>query len=207
MLAKSTFRIVPPATDLRTVAPRRPKNGELRTREHLTGNEVEKLIEVAGKNRHGHRDALMVLLAYRHGLRASEVVDLRWEQVDLKTASLHVRRLKNGTPSTHPLTGRELRALRRHQRESEQSPFVFVSERGTPFEPAGFSRMVERAGIEARLGIKVHAHMLRHACGFKLAKDGVDTRALQAYLGHRNIQNTTRYTALAPDRFKGFWRD
>ena len=129
------------------------------------------------------------------------------EQVDFKTASLHVRRVKNGTPSTHPLTGRELRLLRRHQRESERSPFVFVSERGAPLSAPGFSRMIERAAVVAKLGIKVHAHMLRHATGFKLANDGIDTRALQAYLGHRNIQNTTRYTALAPDRFKGFWED
>jgi type 1 fimbriae regulatory protein FimB/type 1 fimbriae regulatory protein FimE len=179
----------------------------LRTREHLTPAEVEGLIEAAGKNRQGQRDALMVLLTYRHGLRAAEVVDLRWEQIDFKTASLHVRRVKNGTPSTHPLTGRELRELRRHQRESAKSPFVFVSERGAPLSAPGFSRMIERAGVAADLGIKAHAHMLRHACGYKLANDGIDTRALQAYLGHRNIQNTTRYTALAPDRFKGFWRD
>jgi site-specific recombinase XerD len=98
-------------------------------------------------------------------------------------------------------------ALRRHQRESGKSPFVFVSERGAPMSAPGFSRMVERAAVSAKLGIKTHAHMLRHACGYKLANDGQDTRALQAYLGHRNIQNTTRYTALAPDRFKNFWKD
>ena len=149
----------------------------------------------------------MALLAFRRGLRAAEVVDLRWEQVHLETATLSVRRVKNGTPATHPLTGREMRALRKHQRDSERSPFGFVSERGAPLTAAGFSRMIERAGIAADLGIKVHAHMLRHSTGYKLAADGVDTRALQAYLGHRNIQNTTRYTALAPDRFKGFWRD
>ena len=188
----------------RTVAPRRPKNADLRTREHLSPAEVEKLIEAARANRHGPRDAL---LAFRHGLRAAEVVDLRWEQVDFKSASLHVRRVKNGTPAAHPLTGRELRELRRHQRESVRSPFVFVSERGAPLTAPGFSRMIERASIAADLGIKVRAHMLRHACGYKLAGDGVDTRALQAYLGHRNIQNTTRYTALAPDvASKGFGR-
>ncbi|MFZ0150036.1 MAG: tyrosine-type recombinase/integrase [Xanthobacteraceae bacterium] len=170
-------------------------------------DEVERLIEAANSNRYGHRDALMVLLAFRHGLRAAEVCDLRWEQVDFKTASLHVRRLKNGTPSTHPLTGRELRALRRHQRETTKSPFVFLSERGAPLSAPGFSRLVERAAVAAKLEIKTHAHMLRHACGYKLANDGHDTRALQAYLGHKNIQNTTRYTALAQDRFKGFWKD
>jgi site-specific recombinase XerD len=206
-MAKPKLRLVVPTTVNRTVGPRRPKNADLRTREHLTDGEVEKLIEATKDNRHGHRDALMVLLTYRHGLRAAEVVDLRWEQVHLETATLSVRRVKNGTPATHPLTGRELRALRRHQRDSAKSPFVFVSERGAPLSAPGFSRMIERAAVVAKLGIKAHAHMLRHAAGYKLANDGVDTRSLQAYLGHKNIQNTTRYTALAPDRFKGFWRD
>jgi integrase len=206
-MANPNLRLVTPATENRTVAPQRPANTELRTREHLTADEVEKLIEAAKANRYGNRDGLMVLLAYRHGLRAAEVVDLRWEQVDFKTASLHIRRAKNGTPATHPLSGREMRELRRHQRESAASPFVFVSERGAPLSAPGFSRMVERAAVAADLAIKAHAHMLRHACGYKLANDGHDTRAIQAYLGHRNIQNTTRYTALAPQRFKEFFRD
>jgi integrase len=206
-MAKSRLRLVEPTTENRTVTPRRAKNAVLRSREHLTLDEVERLMKAASSNRYGHRDALMTLLAFRHGLRPAELCDLRWEQIDFRGANLHVRRLKNGLPSTHPLTGRELRALRRHQRESERSPFVFVSERGAPLSPAGFSRMIERAASAADLEIKAHAHMLRHACGYKLANDGIDTRALQAYLGHRNIQNTTRYTALAPDRFKGFWKD
>jgi len=108
----------------------------------------------------------------------------------LNGTALHVRRIKNGSPSTHPLTGRELRALRQHLRESNRSSFVFVSERGAPLNAAGFSRMVERVGKAAGLGLKAHAHMLRHACGYALANAGHDTRALQAYLGHRNIQNT-----------------
>jgi integrase len=170
-MTKPRLRLVTPAAVNRTVTLRRPKNGEVRTREHLTEDEVEKLVEAAKNNRHGHRDALMVLLTYRHGLRAAEVVDLRWEQVDFKTGTLHVRRVKNGTPATHPLTGRELRTLRRHQRESAKSPFVFVSERGAPFSAPGFSRMVERVAVAAKLGIKAHAHMLRHACGYKLAND------------------------------------
>ena len=133
--------------------------------------------------------------------------DLRWDQLDFKRAVLHVRRVKQGTPATHPLTGLEMRALRKLQRESEASPFVFVSERRAPFSTAGFARMLERAADAGGLEIKAHPHMLRHACGFKLANDGVDTRALQAYLGHRSIQHTVRYTELAPTRFKGFWRD
>ena len=114
----------------------------------------------------------MILIAFRHGLRVSEVCDLRWDQADFAQAVLHVRRAKNGTPSTHPLTGREMRTLRRLQREAPASPFMFVSERGAPFTTAGFARMLERAAVSARLDIKVHPHMLRHACGFALANQG-----------------------------------
>jgi type 1 fimbriae regulatory protein FimB/type 1 fimbriae regulatory protein FimE len=206
-MAKRHLRLVTPATVNRTVTPRRPPNSELRTREYLTEAEVERLMNAARRNRWGHRDATMVLVAYRHGLRVSELVDLRWDQVDFRTAALHVRRVKQGTPSTHPLLGDELRALRRLQREQEpKSPFVFTSERGTPFSTAGFARMVERAAAEANLAFKAHPHMLRHACGYALANKGHDTRALQAYLGHRNIQHTVRYTELSPSRFKEFWR-
>jgi type 1 fimbriae regulatory protein FimB/type 1 fimbriae regulatory protein FimE len=207
-VAKSHLKLVRPATIKRTVMPRRLPNADLRTREHLTENEVERLMKAAGKNRWGHRDTSMVLVAYRHGLRASELVDLRWDQVDFRTATLHVRRVKQGTPSTHPILGDELRALRRLQRDQDpKSPFVFTSERGAPFTTAGFARIIERAGEVARLAFKAHPHMLRHACGYALANRGHDTRALQAYLGHRNIQHTVRYTELSPARFKNFWRD
>jgi integrase len=206
-VAKRHLKLVRPATVKRTVTPRRRRNGDLRTREYLTEDEVERLMDAAKDNRYGHRDATMLLVAYRHGLRVAELVDLRWDQVDFRTATLHVRRVKQGTPSVHPIIGDELRALRRLQREQEpKSPFVFTSERGAPFATAGFARMVERAGIEARLGFKVHPHMLRHACGYALANRGHDTRALQAYLGHKNIQHTVRYTELSPLRFKDFWR-
>ena len=182
-------------------------NSVYRTREHLTGAEVDRLIEAAKANRWGHRDATMILVAFRHGLRSSELVDLRWDQIDFAHAVLHVRRAKKGTPATHPVVGDEMRALRKLQREQDpKSPFVFTSERGSPFTTAGFARMVERAGVEAKLGFKAHPHMLRHACGFALANKGHDTRALQAYLGHRNIQHTVRYTELSPGRFKDFWR-
>jgi len=206
-MAKSHVKLVTPTAKKRTVGPRRRRNGDVRTREYLTEAEVERLMDAARGNRYGHRDTSMILVAYRHGLRVSELVDLRWDQVDFRMATLHVRRAKQGTPSTHPIVGDELRALRRLQREQEpKSPFVFTSERGTPFTTAGFARMIERAGIEAKFGFKPHPHMLRHACGYALANRGHDTRALQAYLGHKNIQHTVRYTELSPTRFKDFWR-
>lgn len=203
---KSKLRLVGPTTENRTVPLRRP-NAELRTREYLTDAEVARLMKAAGANRWGHRDATMIMVAYRHGLRASELTDLRWDQIDFTAATLAVRRVKEGSPATHPIRGDELRALRRLAREQEpKSPFVFTSERGAPFSCAGFARMIERAGAEAKLGFKAHPHMLRHACGFALAAKGHDTRALQAYLGHKNIQHTVLYTELAPGRFKDFWR-
>jgi integrase len=206
-MAKPHLKLVKPSTVKRTVMPRRHPNAELRRREHLTEAEVERLMEVAKGNRWGIRDATMLLVAFRHGLRVSELVDLRWDQIDFEAAALHVRRVKKGTPSTHPILGDELRALRRLQREQEpKSPFVFTSERGAPFTTAGFARMVERAGSEAKFGFKAHPHMLRHACGYALANRGHDTRALQSYLGHRNIQHTVRYSEMSPTRFKDFWR-
>jgi integrase len=143
----------------------------------------------------------------RNGLRASEVVALRWDDIDLTTGRLHVRRAKAGDASVHPISARESRALRKLLREAPTSPYVFISERGAPLSAAGYQRMVARAGVAAKLTFSIHSHMLRHACGFKLANDGHDTRAIQAYLGHRSIMSTVRYTALTPNRFKHFWKD
>ncbi len=205
MATKSTLRVVKSAILKRAVGPLRRSNRQLRSREHLTEAEVLKLIEAAKSNRYGHRDATMILIAYRHGLRASEICDLRWEQFDFTSATLHVRRVKNGKPSTHPLRGDELRALRKLERDAEALPFAFVSERGAPFTTDSFNWMVKRAGKKAGLPLQVHAHMLRHACGYKLAADGQDTRSIQDYLGHRNIQHTVRYTELSPERFRRFF--
>jgi integrase len=204
---KSPSRARAPTTVKRTVRCGRSPNGHYRTREYLTEREVERLMKSAGRNRYGHRDATMILLAFRHGLRASELCSLRWEQVDLVHARLHVSRLKSGIPSVHPLTGTELRALRRLQREQEPSRYLFLSERGAPMSAVGFRRMITRLGKAAKMPFSVHPHMLRHACGFKLANDGHDTRALQHYLGHKNIQHTVRYTELSPARFRDFWKD
>ncbi|MEY9493797.1 integrase [Bradyrhizobium elkanii] len=170
-------------------------------------SEFELLFDRAKKNRHGHRDSTMLLVTLRHGFRVSELIDLRWDQIDFATATMHVHRLKNGTPATHPIQGDELRALRRLQREQNpKSAFVFTSERGGPFTRFAVNRMIERLRTAAEVEIKAHPHMLRHTCGFVLANRGHDTRGIQGYFGHRNIQHTVKYTELAPDRFKDFWR-
>jgi type 1 fimbriae regulatory protein FimE len=188
--------------------PRKPKNKDVRPREYLSEEEVESLIDAAAElGRHGHRDATMILLAYRHGLRVSELIALRWDVVDLAAGLLHVARVKNGVASLHPLRGPELRALRRLQREYPETPYVFSSERGSAMTDSNFRKMLARAGKEAGFAFLVHPHMLRHATGYKLANDGQDTRAIQHYLGHKNIQHTVRYTELNAKRFMNFWKD
>ena len=149
----------------------------------------------------------MILIAYRHGLRVSELCALRWEQVDLEAGLLQVYRLKRGIPSVHPLRGPELRALRRLKRESRRSPYLFVTERGGPMTAAGFRKLLSRISQQSSLPFAVHPHMLRHACGYKLVNDGHDTRTIQQYLGHRNIQHTIRYTELSANCFAQFWQD
>ena len=192
----------------KSAPPRRLKNRERRSREHLTAAEVDALINAARKSgRHGHRDATLILIGYRHGLRVGELVALRWDQVDWGQGLLQVNRLKHGNPSVHPLRGPELRALRKLQRAYPATPYVFVSERQAPLTTASVRKIVARAGDVAGIGFPVHPHMLRHATGFYLANAGQDTRAIQHYLGHRNIEHTVRYTELTADRFKDFWQD
>lgn len=186
----------------------RRKNADYRNREYLSEQEVNAVIAAATHvGRHGLRDATLILIAYRHGLRVSELVALRWDQVDLAQGLVHIARRKNGVPSVHPLRGPEMRALRRLQRDYPETPYVFVSERKAPLTPDAVRKIVTRAGQQAGIEFPIHPHMLRHATGCKLANDGQDTRAIQHYLGHRNIQHTMRYTELAPDRFKDFWKD
>ena len=190
--------------------PTRQRNQASRTREYLTPDEVERMIIGARQTggRLVERDALLIMMAYRHGLRASELIALRWDQIDLKAGTLHVARLKHGSPSTHPLRGPELRALRAWKRQQgEATPYVFTSLRGGPMTRRTVHHVVAEAAKAAGIDFPVHPHMLRHATGYYLANAGQDTRAIQLYLGHKNIQHTVRYTELATGRFRDFWRD
>ena len=147
----------------------------------------------------------MILVAYRHGLRVTELVELKWDQFDLKRGQVHINRLKNGSASTHPTKGDELRLLRRLQREYPDSPFVFTTERGGPLTRSTVSKLITRAGQNADIGFPAHPHMLRHGTGYYLANKGVPTRTIQEYLGHKSIQHTVRYTELSPTAFSNLW--
>jgi integrase len=148
-MAKARLRLVAPATEKRTVTPIRRPNAELRPREHLTEREVNKLIETAKGNRWGQRDSTIILIAFRHGLRASELCELQWSDVKFESGTLLLRRAKGGATATHPLLGDELRALRALKREAK-SPFIFVSERGAPFSVAGLFQ-----GLALGLGVPI----------------------------------------------------
>jgi integrase len=190
--------------------PTRQPNQASRTREYLTPDEVERMIVAARRidGRLAARDALLIMVAYRHGFRASELIALRWDQIDLKAGTLAVARLKHGSPSTHPLRGPELRALRAWKREQgEATTYVFTSLRGGPMTRRTVHHVVAEAGKAAGIEFPCHPHQLRHGTGFYLANAGQDTRAIQLYLGHKNIQHTVRYTELAAGRFKDFWKD
>jgi type 1 fimbriae regulatory protein FimE len=199
---------VPMRENGRVAPPRRRRNAEVRSREHLEPGEVTKLIVAAKRTgRYGRRDAALIRFMFRHALRVAEACSLRWDAISLAAATLSVSRLKRGTPSVHPLRGPELRDLREIKREWPDAPYVFCSERGGPLTARTVRDIVARAGIAAQLPMPVHPHMLRHSLGYYLANLGFDTRAIQAYLGHRSITHTVRYTELSPDRFKAFFRD
>lgn len=188
---------------LKTVGTNAAPTTEMPTREYLTEAEVEELIKAADN----HRDATMMLMAYRHGLRVSELVNLQWRQIKLNEGRINVARLKGSEDGVHPLSGREVRALRRLQRDQPVGArFVFITSRGTPMTREGFrvllAKAADRAGLDG-----VHPHLLRHATGFRLVNSGFDSLSLAAYLGHRNVNNTKRYAKMDSSRFDGIWKD
>ena len=180
-------------------------------KDYLTESEIAQFLGAAKLGRHGVRDYCMMLLAYRHGLRVSELIDIRTADVDMMTARLFVRRIKGSLSTSQPIEGDELRAIRAWQRRrsldsrAAHSPYLFLSERG-PFTRQALNYIVQQIAQRAELGFQVHPHMLRHSTGFYLANKGLDTRLIQDYLGHRNIVHTTRYTRTAASRFEGLWR-
>lgn len=180
----------------------RQKNEAYRSREYLTPDEVTRLIEAAGlRGRHPIRDQALLLLIFRHGLRAGEAVRLKWDAIMLESRSIQIQRLKGSISGAHPLQPDEVELLQMLRQRYPNGHFLFCNERGVHLSPGAISKIIERAGNLAELPMPVHPHMLRHSCGYYLAEQGVPTRDIQEYLGHSNIQNTVRYTAGNPARF------
>lgn len=175
-------------------------------RDYLRPDEVNRVIAAAGQlGRQRERDQVLLRLIYRHGLRAAEARSVKWSDFDLdapRERTFHIRRVKGSLDSVHMLDRDEVAALRRLRAEAS-GPFVFVSERGGPLSADMIARIVQRAAEAAGIGFHVHPHMLRHSAGYMLANEGTDTRLIQDFLGHANIQNTVRYTRLSKKRLAG----
>jgi type 1 fimbriae regulatory protein FimB len=191
-------------------APINPESAvDTRKKNFLTEAEIESFLKAARKGRHGIRNFAMLLLAYRHGLRVSELVNMRVADVDLDTGRLFVRRCKGSLSTSQPLDGDEIRALRAWLRRRINapccnSPLLFLSERG-PMTRQAMNYTVDQISRRAGLPLNVHPHMIRDATGFALANKGVTTRVIQDFLGHRNIRHTQLYTRTAAVRFEGLW--
>lgn len=188
--------------------PRKIPNKDKRQREYLLAHEVDQLRKAVMKdNRYAVRDSTIILLMFRHALRSAELVSLKWSQIDLKAAIIHVTRRKKGLASSHPLTGEELRALRMLRRANPISPYVFITMRGAPLTTRTVRAMIAKAGEQSGLGFPVSSHQLRHSCGYKLVNDNQNLRSIQLYMGHASISNTTIYAQLNANKFKNFFSD
>jgi integrase len=183
----------------------RRTNTHYRTREYLTLDEVKELIHASGcRGRHQHRDSTLLLMLFRHGLRAIEAASLKWDAVMWKEQSIWINRVKGSESGMHLLQPDEIEALTELKRlYPNDGNYIFVGTTGKMLSVDSIERIVFEAGKLAGMG-KVHPHQLRHSCGFHLANQGATTRDIQDYLGHKNIQHTVRYTKITPNRFKAF---
>lgn len=191
------------SAQLQNTPPTRRPNKDTRSREYLKDTEVDLLIRAASQRRYPVRDSLIIRMLFTHGFRVQELCDLEWDLIDLKKEQLVAERDKNGATSLHSITREEKHALKELRKANPEARFVFLSERDTQFSPRGIFKIVQESGKVAGLGDHVHPHMLRHSKGYQLVNRGTDLRLIQAYLGHKNIRHTVRYTELDPKMLKG----
>ncbi|MEL5558463.1 tyrosine-type recombinase/integrase [Serratia ureilytica] len=179
----------------------------MKNRLYLTLQETERILRATESARQGLRDRGMILMGFYHGLRVSELTGLKLEDVDFIGARIYIRRLKNGFSTVHPLQPEELRLLRlwMEYRPPSEGGWLFPGAKGQRLSRQYVYRQLRRYGEIAGLPLRVHPHMLRHACGYELAEQGMDTRLIQDYLGHRNIRHTVHYTAGNAARFTRAW--
>jgi integrase len=191
----------------RVGSPGRKPNAQYRKREHLTQDELERLFTALKGNRHGHRDYMIALVTFLHGLRVSELIDARWDDVDWRKGTIQIRRLKGSIDGVHYLERDEANGLKRLQREQDpKSRYIFTSERRNAFSRFAINKMIETAGRNAKISFPVHPHQLRHTTGTVQANCGMDAWRLQKLMGHASMANTTKYVAMSPEPLKDAWR-
>lgn len=190
---------------------RKPKQKDRGAPKFLTKREVDHLIQVAyktGNKALRKRNALLLRMLFQHGLRRTEAINLPWNQINLLDSQLVIYRAKNGKVCHHPIPEVELRQLNAHKKTCNPGPYVFTSHFGTPFSPSGIKILIDTIAAKSDIPYAVHPHMFRHACGYWLANNGEDTRAIQEYLGHKDIKKTEIYTEIARNRFDKFrWEE
>ena len=203
----SRLKLVDPAVKCRVGSSGRKPNAEYRKREHLTQDELAKLFAALKANRHGHRDHMMALVTFLHGLRVSELIDLRWDDIDWRKGTIQIRRLKGSIDGVHYMERDEANGLKRLQREQDpKSRYIFTSERGQAFTRFAINKMIATAGRNAKISFPVHPHCLRHTTGTVQANGGMDAWRLQKLMGHASMANTTKYVAMSPEPLKDAWR-
>lgn len=180
-------------------------NAHERSKDFLSDAEIKLLLEASKKSRYPKRNYLLLLMIYRHGLRVSEAITIKKSDVNVKESRIWINRLKNGLSVEHPISGDELRAIKRYFNSREDNlPWIFVNERGLPLTRQAVNYIIAVAAEKAKLQ-NVHPHTLRHSCGFYLANKGYDLRLIQDYLGHRDPKHTAHYTRVVSKRFEKLW--
>ncbi|MDI3197823.1 tyrosine-type DNA invertase [Serratia ureilytica] len=181
-------------------------------RKYLSRAEIKRVVEATKCGKYSARDECLMKLCFFHGFRVSELCGLRVSDVNLEDGVIHVRRLKNGFSTTHPILPGEKAIIARWLSERTRwvnaaLPWLFLSQKGNRLSRQQAYNLLKHYGSTAGISVPLHPHMLRHSCGFALANYGADTRLIQDYLGHRNIHHTVWYTASNAERFNDIWRD
>jgi len=175
-------------------------------RNFITVEELELLVKACSKTKYPVRNKAIILTMFWHGLRVTELCQLKVSDLNIKTGQLHVNRVKSSLSTTHPIRPEVLRALKRYLKTRDSAlRTLFLNQHGDQFERQGINWVLKSLSKFSALPFPVNPHMLRHGCGFALANMGHDARLIQDYLGHKNIQNTVIYTRTSAKRFEAIW--
>ena len=180
-------------------------NDHERAKDFLSDAEIKSFLDASKKTRYPKRNYLLLLMMYRHGLRVSEAISIKKSDVDIRESRIWIKRLKSGLSVEHPISGDELRGIKRYLSSREDNlPWLIVNERCLPLTRQAGNYIVKVISTTAKLE-NVRPHTIRHSFGFYLANKGYDLRLIQDYLGHRDPKHTAHYTRVVSKRFEKLW--